>query len=93
MSYVTCLGNKIKFIKNNNEFTYYKDNKEIDIDKELFTCKKCGKSAYNNEPDPCLGILPGVEYACCGHGNTKFAYIKFKDGTIIRGFNTIKRKF
>jgi hypothetical protein len=26
-------------------------------------------------PDPCLGMLPGVMFACCGHGRTGRAYV------------------
>lgn len=37
-------------------------------------------------PDPCLGHLPGVTAACCGHGSRRDSYIRFRDGTIIRGF-------
>lgn len=40
-------------------------------------------------PDPCLGWLPGVDYACCGHGGVKHeggigGYIKFTNGATIR---------
>ena len=31
-------------------------------------CVKCHRSAGPDEPDPCLGWLPGVRAACCGHG-------------------------
>lgn len=26
-------------------------------------------------PDPCLGWLPNVEHACCGHGDVSQAYV------------------
>lgn len=29
-------------------------------------CPLCG--AVGNGADPCIGYLPGVEQACCGHG-------------------------
>lgn len=32
------------------------------------TCNKCGKQYDPNMPDPCLGRLPSVCCACCGHG-------------------------
>jgi hypothetical protein len=54
-------------------------------------CKGCGlkvkaehrtKSGY---ADPCLGVLPGVKYACCGHGDPDdAAYIFFENGVIVR---------
>lgn len=41
---------------------------------------------YNaTNPDPCLGYLPGVRNACCGHGVSGAAYIQFDNGIIIRG--------
>lgn len=33
--------------------------------------------------DPCLGILPGVKFGCCGHGR-KAAYLFFENGRILR---------
>ena len=46
-------------------------------------CKKCGKIG---DPDACLGTLPGVDFACCGHGNREESYVKFTNGVILRGF-------
>ena len=34
-------------------------------------CKRCGKSPTPEGHDACLGILPGVKFACCGHGVTR----------------------
>jgi len=51
----------------------------IDVD----ICRKCRKRLEPDEPDPCLGLLPGVEYACCGHGVFR-GYIRFLNGTTIR---------
>jgi hypothetical protein len=31
-------------------------------------CVQCGLLAVSDGPDPCLGMLPGVRAACCGHG-------------------------
>jgi len=33
--------------------------------------------------DPCLGCLPGVAFACCGHGDREM-YIAFENGVTIR---------
>lgn len=51
-------------------------------------CKKCGKlfPLGEGEVDPCLGVLPGVDSACCGHGHNESAYIRFNNGMIIQGF-------
>lgn len=38
--------------------------------------------------DPCLGELPGVKYACCGHGGRSgsptVGYIYFDNGKVAR---------
>ena len=46
---------------------------------ERENCAKCGAAllSYCLEPDPCIGYLPGVYNACCGHGNDNEAYITF----------------
>lgn len=51
-------------------------------------CGKCGKYGSSNDglPDPCLGNLPGVTNACCGHGDPSQAYICFSGGIRIHGF-------
>lgn len=54
-------------------------------------CTKCGRIADKDGPDPCLGYLPGVEFACCGHGDPRRAYIKFKNGLVIREFTKVER--
>ena len=47
-------------------------------------CTKCGKLPTKEGHDACLGTLPGVVDACCGHG-IKEAYIIFENGVTIRG--------
>jgi len=36
-------------------------------------------------PDVCLGWIPGVSQACCGHGNTDlaFVYLGKSDGAYV----------
>lgn len=36
-------------------------------------CTECGQSRTEG-PDPCLGYLPGLSHACCGHGDLGEAY-------------------
>lgn len=50
----------------------------------LKKCPKCDRLPTKKGHDPCLADLPGVKFACCGHGVEK-GYITFKDGTVIRG--------
>jgi len=47
-------------------------------------CPKCSHYPTEEGHDPCIAGLPGVEYACCGHGTDK-GYIKFNNGIVIRG--------
>lgn len=41
--------------------------------------------------DPCLGVLPGVKFACCGHGLNQ-GYIFFEDDTTVRFVMTSAEK-
>lgn len=47
----------------------------------------CSCIADDNESDECLGILPGIANACCGHGDAESAYVQLLDGSCIRGKN------
>jgi hypothetical protein len=40
-------------------------------------CFKCRRrlDEMGRSPDPCLGLLPGVSQACCGHGRDSQAYV------------------
>jgi hypothetical protein len=56
------------------------------VKKTETTCPSCGESCGFDGPDPCLGMLPGVRGACCGHGDRDRAYITFENGLTIKGF-------
>lgn len=43
------------------------------------TCPKCKKARTVHSDDPCIACLPGVLYACCGHGETG-GYLYFENG-------------
>lgn len=45
-------------------------------------CKLCKEPRTRYGDDPCIANLPGVSFACCGHGRTE-GYIKFEDGRTI----------
>lgn len=49
-------------------------------------CARCGEVFGLDEPDPCLGKLPGVKAACCGHGVAEDSSIVFENGLTIDGF-------
>lgn len=48
-------------------------------------CDACKLPITPTKPDPCLGYLPGVKSACCGHGDPSMAYVQFDSGHTIRG--------
>lgn len=48
-------------------------------------CLLCRKKRTEDGHDPCIANLPGVIYACCGHGEEK-GYLKFEDGRCLRFF-------
>lgn len=45
-------------------------------------CRVCKQRRTSQGHDPCLGHLPGVDFACCGHGREGYVSI---DGKVIRG--------
>ena len=46
-------------------------------------CGHCGMGRTADGHDGCLGVLPGVMNACCGHGNESEAYIQLWTGEVI----------
>jgi hypothetical protein len=56
-------GNPITFI---DGVWRYSDNMEIADNPRK--CPKCGRVPTDNGHDACLGNIPGVFAACCGHG-------------------------
>ncbi len=79
-------GHKAYYGKvNGKESIFYFDNNE-DIDYNTRPCKFCNlrnMEYFINDKmesyDACLGKLPGVKFACCGHG-AENGYILFKNG-------------
>ncbi len=52
-------------------------------------CVSCGLVAAADGHDPCLGELPDVKAACCGHGGAAVPYIAWEDGTVQRGEDVV----
>lgn len=48
-------------------------------------CGHCGEFSTAEDHDHCLGDLPGVINACCGHGEIAAAYVQLCDGSILTG--------
>lgn len=61
---------------------------KLNLDVHPPPCPKCGKNFIKNDDDtggwidPCLGKLPGVKAACCGHG-VENGYVYFENGPTI----------
>ncbi len=49
-----------------------------------YPCPACGKYPTDEGHDPCIANLPGVRYACCGHGVGQ-PYLSLDSGKCIRG--------
>lgn len=62
----------------------YADNMQPIPDVAPHPCGLCGKHEAENGHDPCIANLPGVAFACCGHG-VEEGYVKFENGLILRG--------
>jgi hypothetical protein len=41
------------------------------------TCGHCGIKRTPEGHDGCIGTLPNIMNACCGHGENKAAYVQF----------------
>lgn len=83
-------GNPIYFDKAQRTWKYSDNHESIDY-AEKRVCPKCKKLPTKEGPDACLGTLPGVKFACCGHGQSGQGYIAFNNGVVIRGtFTKIK---
>ena len=64
------------------EWIWSEDNTPCSIKK---SCPKCKLFPMENGNDPCLGDLPGVVGACCGHGlEAQQGYLLFENGIRIK---------
>jgi len=52
-------------------------------------CAHCGRAPIEAGGvigvDGCLGVLPGVASACCGHGDASHTFVLFTDGSGLEG--------
>lgn len=48
------------------------------------------KWVFTDWSDTCLGMLPSVRQACCGHGHPEDAYFIFHDGVEMRGADAVR---
>lgn len=86
----TLRGHKIE---HNGKEWVFSDNKESTVKTHRDRpCGYCNKHDTAEGHDACLGTLPGVINACCGHGNHDYGYIQFEDKRIVRRINATEIK-
>ena len=77
------------YADNGQPWRYTEDDKLVaKVEKPCF---RCGHVHAKEAPDRCIGHLPGVLTACCGHGEPQKAYIKFKNGARIDGEHEVRK--
>lgn len=76
----------------------YSDTKEPTVENHhKRPCGHCGLQNTDEGHDGCLGTLPGIMNACCGHGRVGGAYVQFLDGVSVHEedaaaiFNILKK--
>jgi len=74
-------GYKIELL---NNVYVYSDSKQPVSENKQRKCGKCNLEQTEDGHDGCLGKLPGLMNACCGHGHDK-PYVQFMDGFVIKG--------
>lgn len=67
----------------------YEDGVPVRLDPQR-ACGYCGKEATPEGHDGCLGTLPDVRNACCGHGRVDEAYIQHNSLRRVSGEDAIK---
>lgn len=63
----------------------YADTREPVSEAPDRACGHCGLPNTAEGHDGCLGTLPGVMNACCGHGCPAEAYVQYPSGVIVSG--------
>lgn len=81
MTFSHSRGWKIAWNAKKKEWVYEDNGKPID---DRRVCKRCGKPPTKEGHDACLGTIPNVKYACCGHGVTN-PYYENMDGYYRQG--------
>lgn len=68
-----------------NGIWYFVDTNTRVKDDKRRACGRCGQAPTAEDHDACLGTLPFVRNACCGHGSKKAVYIQWHSGKCVRG--------
>lgn len=82
-------GHDIEYDSDGEQWVYA-DTREPTVGAAERPCGHCGIATTDDGHDGCIGELPGpVRNACCGHGQTREAYIQYQDGARIAGSHAI----
>ena len=73
-------GHKVYYNKEKQEWLYSDDDTSTSVERP---CKRCGHMPLENGEDWCLGHIPKVKNACCGHG-VEEGYIQLENGKSFR---------
>ena len=80
-------GHEIEFL---NDEWVYSDTKESTVKThEERGCGYCNCMPTPEGHDACLSTLVGLMNACCGHGESREAYVQFWDSNCVRGEEAI----
>ncbi len=71
-----------------NDWTYA-DTGEPTLSDPFRECGHCNLPNREDDHDACLGEIPGLMNACCGHGVDDDAYVQFSDGSVLQGDGAI----
>jgi len=66
-------GHMIEFNHATKKWVYQDNGEPIQFERP---CRKCGRYPTEEGYDACLGYIPGVDSACCGHGIPKNGVLK-----------------
>ncbi|HDZ24927.1 hypothetical protein LCGC14_1060700 [marine sediment metagenome] len=80
-------GNKIELV--NDGWVFSTSGEPVEDSWKETPCGICGEKSTEEGHDKCIGTLPGVMNACCGHGQIDEAYVVFSDERILRGGNAL----
>jgi len=76
-------GHKIECV--NGEWVYSDTEEPTVSGNSKRACGVCSEHRTKEGHDACLGTLPGLMNACCGHGVEDEAYVQFLDGFSVHG--------
>jgi hypothetical protein len=81
-------GHPVHFDWDRNCFMDCRTEKIVDINK--LQCPACELFPTAEGHDACLGTIPGIIAACCGHGYRSECYVKPQHGQILTGIQAFK---